>query len=485
MIVIFRRKQGANTKPNTGGVAQKTVFVVFAIVVAILALQSGPAQTVWRRIRGPTQDELREEREAQWLNFISPDFPFVVGEVPRIEVSTDEEFTERVAATAAPMIISGSITKKWRAAKWSPEYLAARVSEFSHVKTHENKTFFYFHNRAMESLPLIRDNYKSTTAEHVNMTGAEFFRKLLRPPPYDDFYYFNGDPDSLGDVVHDLYPVEPLMLKSADFSVDQSFKHRWTGIWIGPSGATTHLHYDIYHNFYAQLYGWKRFVLMAPEELENVYLYPFTHPGGQSSQVDMENPDYEKFPKFKNVKAYDAIIGPGDVLYVPPLWLHHVIALDVSISVSVWSKSVDTKAMWEVEKQPVPLKRVWSDEKKLLGARLYLEAVIDQIYGEGSAKPFVKSLLEERFKKLMSEVPSINPQDQSYCLDSLSVTDESFQEEFAQGAKIILDEVVPRFLSVQSEAVRRTWLANLCEIVALSATDPAHIGVFLQDFVNC
>jgi hypoxia-inducible factor 1-alpha inhibitor (HIF hydroxylase) len=428
-----------------------------------------------------------QERHERWLEHIAPQFPFVVSEVPRIEIAPDIEFTERVAAGNQPVIISNSASTKWRAAKlWNPEYMAANVPEFKNVQHHTNKTFFYYHSRPMESIPLVKENYKSTVATRSNMSSVDFFRNVLRPPPYNDFYYFSGDTDLLGDVMHDLYPVEPLMLKGPDFNPEESYKHRWTHVWIGPSGATSHLHYDIFHNFYSQIYGYKRFVLMAPEEMENVYLYPFLHPGGQSSQVDVENPDFEKYPKFKNVQAFEAILGPGDVLYVPPLWLHHVTALDVSMSVSVWSKSSDTKAMWDVEKQPIPVKRVWSDEKKLLGARLYLEAVIDGVLGEGSAKSFVAGVLEQRYQRLMAEVPPLNPQDQSYCVETLAVPDEEeFKKEYAQGAKVIMDQVLPRFESVSSDAVKRTWLANLCEMVAFGATDPAHAGIFLQDFVNC
>lgn len=37
-------------------------------------------------------------------------------------------------------------------------------------------------------------------------------------------------------------------------------------------------------------------------------------------QVDFDNPDYEKFPNFKNVVGYEAVVGPGDVLYIPMYW---------------------------------------------------------------------------------------------------------------------------------------------------------------------
>lgn len=37
-------------------------------------------------------------------------------------------------------------------------------------------------------------------------------------------------------------------------------------------------------------------------------------------QVDFNNPDYSRFPKFCSAKANEAIVGPGDVLYIPTYW---------------------------------------------------------------------------------------------------------------------------------------------------------------------
>ena len=37
-------------------------------------------------------------------------------------------------------------------------------------------------------------------------------------------------------------------------------------------------------------------------------------------KVDFDNPDYARFPKFREVKGFQAIVGPGDVLYLPMYW---------------------------------------------------------------------------------------------------------------------------------------------------------------------
>ena len=40
-----------------------------------------------------------------------------------------------------------------------------------------------------------------------------------------------------------------------------------------------------------------------------------------------------------SASVYTAVLGPGDMLTVPPFWLHHVETLEESVSVNVWSDS--------------------------------------------------------------------------------------------------------------------------------------------------
>ncbi|XP_023219801.1 hypoxia-inducible factor 1-alpha inhibitor-like isoform X1 [Centruroides sculpturatus] len=78
---------------------------------------------------------------------------------------------------------------------------------------------------------------------------------------------------------------------------------------------------------------------------ECLYPHPVWHPHDRQSQVDFDNPDFEKFPRFHEIRGQDAIIGPGDVLYIPMYWWHHVESLlrtKYTISVNFWYKSGPT-----------------------------------------------------------------------------------------------------------------------------------------------
>ena len=54
------------------------------------------------------------------------------------------------------------------------------------------------------------------------------------------------------------------------------------------AGNITPAHYDEQENFFAQIKGYKRFVLFHPDQFENLYPYPVHHPHDRQSQVSLK-----------------------------------------------------------------------------------------------------------------------------------------------------------------------------------------------------
>ncbi|XP_055693280.1 bifunctional peptidase and arginyl-hydroxylase JMJD5 [Lutzomyia longipalpis] len=109
-------------------------------------------------------------------------------------------------------------------------------------------------------------------------------------------------------------------------------------MWFGPWGTVSPLHYDKKHNLLAQVVGTKRILLADPHDAEAVY--PFDGKMlSNTSQVDLENVDWEKFPKIREIAFYQVHLHEGEVLYIPPGWWHHVRAISNSISLSFWWES--------------------------------------------------------------------------------------------------------------------------------------------------
>jgi hypothetical protein len=87
--------------------------------------------------------------------------------------------------------------------------------------------------------------------------------------------------------------------------------------------------------------GRRRFTLFPPDQLPNLYVGPFdfTLSGPPVSMVSLYEPDFERYPKFKTAleHAQTAELGPGDALYIPYFWWHHVESLErFNVLVNYW-----------------------------------------------------------------------------------------------------------------------------------------------------
>ncbi|KAJ3317788.1 Lysine-specific demethylase 8 [Boothiomyces sp. JEL0866] len=104
--------------------------------------------------------------------------------------------------------------------------------------------------------------------------------------------------------------------------------------WFGPADTVSPIHSDPFHNVLAQVVGSKYIRLYDTTESDR--LYPTDSHLGQNSQVDVQNPDYRKFPLFEGTPCWQTILGEGELLYIPRNFWHYVRSLEKSFSVSFW-----------------------------------------------------------------------------------------------------------------------------------------------------
>jgi mannose-6-phosphate isomerase-like protein (cupin superfamily) len=111
-------------------------------------------------------------------------------------------------------------------------------------------------------------------------------------------------------------------------------------LWIGNEGIVSS-HYDGSDNIACVIAGQRRFTLFPPEQTSN--LYPgslnFTPAGAPTSLVDLNDPDFKRFPRFKQAldNAYQVELNPGDAIFIPMLWWHHVESLSkVNALINLW-----------------------------------------------------------------------------------------------------------------------------------------------------
>ncbi|HZX28899.1 MAG TPA: cupin-like domain-containing protein [Telluria sp.] len=116
-------------------------------------------------------------------------------------------------------------------------------------------------------------------------------------------------------------------------------------IWIG-NRVITPAHFDQSHNIACVVSGRRRFTLFPPEQLDNLYIGPldFAPTPTPISLVDFHAPDFERFPKFRAALETARVVDlePGDALYIPTLWWHHVESLGVfNVLVNYWWRTPD------------------------------------------------------------------------------------------------------------------------------------------------
>lgn len=143
-------------------------------------------------------------------------------------------------------------------------------------------------------------------------------------------------------------------------------------IWIG-NQVTVQTHFDLSQNIACVVAGRRRFTLFPPEQLSNLYMGPVERSlaGTPVSLVRPDNPDYERFPKFREAEAA-ALTGdlePGDAIFIPYFWWHHVRSLGpFNVLVNYWWNEYDVlgspmdsflHALLTIRSLPASMKTGW------------------------------------------------------------------------------------------------------------------------------
>lgn len=111
-------------------------------------------------------------------------------------------------------------------------------------------------------------------------------------------------------------------------------------LWLG-NATQVATHFDLSDNFAVVVCGHRRFTLFPPEQVANLYVGPLdvTLAGQPVSMVDPLDPDTGRFPRYAEAEPHGLVadLAPGDALYIPTLWWHHVAAQDpVNLMVNYW-----------------------------------------------------------------------------------------------------------------------------------------------------
>jgi hypothetical protein len=237
------------------------------------------------------------------------------------------EFQEEYLYKNKPVIVVDGMNN-WQAKDlWTPEYFIKNFGNekvqvyddlFNLINVTSLSTYFekYFNrpeSPVSEVVPYVR---WYTKFKECNFVWAdEVFDKLQNEWSMPYFI-----PTTNYVMPYCAYPNEV-------FPTNTPFPAR--GLFISARGARTRLHYDPWASdaILCQMYGRKKISIYSPSQKE--YLYD-----GKAC-VDIDNPNFEVFPKFELAKPdYEDILEPGEIILFPRGWLHHVVSISDSISLT-------------------------------------------------------------------------------------------------------------------------------------------------------
>lgn len=217
------------------------------------------------------------------------------------------DFDKNYFDSQTPVIIKG-LTDNTRAKEsWSINYFKDSMGDFL-IDIYDNS------NK--------KSSASAFTSADLKMKFSDFL-DILSKDEHTDLRVF----------LCNLFKQNPQLKK--DFPCPEIFKGFLDGVgymFFGGKDTTVRIHYDIDMSnvLHTHFGGRKRVVLIAPEYSSFLYRLPLN----TYSLIDIDKPDYTKYPALKFVNGYDFILEDGDSVFMPGGYWHYMTYLEGSFSVS-------------------------------------------------------------------------------------------------------------------------------------------------------
>ena len=255
-------------------------------------------------------------------------------EIQEWHLSASDEFPEGMLAAAKPVVLRGYV-EHWpivkKALQGAQALRASLLADYNGRPVHvmrgaaQNKGRL-FYNEDLSGFNFTRE------VQPLDLVFNEL-ENISKVPNAPTVYVGSTSIDS----------VFPSLRQTNDLGFLK--QKALASIWMGNQTRIA-AHYDAPENIACVIAGERRFTLFPPEQLPNLYVGPldFTPAGQPASLVDFHNIDYNKYPKFAQAieASESSVLGPGDAIYIPSNWWHHIEALsDFNVLINYWWRQVE------------------------------------------------------------------------------------------------------------------------------------------------
>lgn len=260
-----------------------------------------------------------------------------------VDELTPEEFKKNYLIPEKPVVIR-NLWKNYPAVKkWTLDYFKETMGDikiglFSDEETYLDRSF---------------------KTPHTYMKFGEYLDLIATKPTNLRIFLFNA------------FKYKPDLRNDFDYpNITNSFLKRFPFMFFGGQNSTVRIHQDMDMSnvFLTQLHGSKRVVLFHPSYSDLLYRFPYTVHSG----VDIDHPDYEKFPGLRHVKGVQCTIKNGETLFIPSGWWHYITYLEGGWAISLRALSPSLKRRMDGFWRVVILSSVDDIMRKLLAKRWFI-----------------------------------------------------------------------------------------------------------------
>lgn len=217
-----------------------------------------------------------------------------------------KEFEEKFYYPQKPVVIKGLMDPFPASKKWN----------FNFFKDEMGDMEVGIFDAALEKVD------RSYKEPHYYLKFREYLDEIEKGPTKKRLFLFNPFKQNKGLMEDFEFP-----------KICSGFLRSFPFMFFGGDGSVTRAHQDMDMScvFLTQFTGKKRVVLFDPKYSNLLYRFPFN----VHTAVNVDVPDFEKYPGLKHVKGHQVILEFGDTLFMPAGWWHHIEYLGSGFSMSL------------------------------------------------------------------------------------------------------------------------------------------------------